>query len=383
MIRQLTLTNLYPSAERPRHGIFVEQRLRRLTETGQVSTHIVVPCARAPRACAPEEGRSEQRHGMQIRYTGFPVIRGLTTVFHPRLMFRGARHAVRAWMNEGARFDLVDGQFLYPDGVAAAHMARWLGLPLVLTARGSDVNLAMDERIAGRSIHWAIDRARAVIAVSSALGSAMIDRGVPPEKVFVIRNGVDLAMFSPVNKSEARSKTGLAGQVLLSVGNLVPEKGHDLTIAALARMPDATLVLIGAGPEQGRLEKLASTLGVVGRIRFVGPVAQSELALWYSAADLTVLASTREGMPNVLLESLACGTPVVASRVGGTPEVVAGDVAGCLFDERNPDALAAACTDVLARGAGAAAVRQYAESLGWGPPVQSQLALLQRIAGHA
>src|SRR5690606_30487035 len=159
----------------------------------------------------------------------FPVAPGLTTVLHPWLMYRGACRAVSMWRRQGVKFDVVDGQFLYPDGVAAARVARWLRLPLVLTARGSDVNVAMDEQVAGRSIRWAIAQARCVIAVSEALRSAMIERGVPAEKITVVRNGVDLQVFAPVSKAEARRRVGIEGPLLLSVGNLVPEKGHELT----------------------------------------------------------------------------------------------------------------------------------------------------------
>src|SRR5690606_24087080 len=141
-----------------------------------------------------------------------------------------------------------------------------------------------DEQVAGRSIRWAIAQARCVIAVSEALRSAMIERGVPAEKITVVRNGVDLQLFAPVSKAQARRRVGIEGPLLLSVGNLVPEKGHELTLAALARLPEAHLVLIGAGVAQAGLRQLAQSLGVADRVTWLAPLPQAELAVYYSAA---------------------------------------------------------------------------------------------------
>jgi glycosyltransferase involved in cell wall biosynthesis len=261
-------------------------------------------------------------------------------------------------------------------------MAQRLGLPLLLTARGSDVNVALDERIAGRSIRWAISRSAAVITVSAALRQALLDRGIPAEKLLVIRNGVDLEAFAPVDREAARRQAGLAGTVLLSVGNLVPEKGHDLTLAALALLPEARLVLIGSGASESGLRAQAQSLGVADRVTWLAPMPQRELSVYYSAADVTVLASVREGMPNVLLESLACGTPAVASRIGGVPEVLTDPVAGVMLSVRSPEALASACREVIRRSTDPRAVRGFAESFGWKVPIAQQLDLLCRVTGR-
>lgn len=383
MIRLLTFTNLYPSEARPRHGIFVEQRLRRLVETGRVRACVLVPVPQRPWDRAECRLEPEERHGIPVRYCPFPAVRGLTTALHPRLMAHCARDAAEALRAEHGEFDLIDAHFLYPDGVAAVHLGERLRRPVVLSARGSDVNLALHERVAGRSIRWAAHRAAAIVAVSNALRDAMLAQGLPRERITVLRNGVDLELFRPGDRQVLRTELGFTGPTLLSVGNLVAEKGHDLTLAALALLPEARLIVIGSGPLEAELRAAAQARGVAERVRWLAPVPQDALSRYYSAADLTVLASTREGMPNVLLESIACGTPVVATAVGGTPEVIGDAAAGRLVHERSPGALAAACRQLLAAPPDRDAVRRCGERFGWAEPIAHQLALLERVAGHS
>jgi len=251
-----------------------------------------------------------------------------------------------------------------------------------MTARGSDVNVALREHVAGRSIRWAAGRAAAIIAVSRALRDAMVEHRLPAERITVLRNGVDLELFRPGDTAALRAELGFEGQTLLVVGNLVTEKGVDLVVRGLAELPLARLVVIGSGPEGGWLRALAESLGVAPRVRWIAPVTQPQLVRYYAAADVTVLGSVREGMPNVVLESLACGTPVVATEVGGTPEILTDPVAGRLVLERTPQAFASACRGVLEGPPERLAVRAFAERYGWGAPIAAQLALLERIAGH-
>lgn len=378
MIRLLTFTNLYPSRGRPRHGIFVEQRLRRLVESGRVQAAVVVPVAQRPWEWrAPEEPLV--RHGIAVRYCGFPSLRGVTTLLHPWLMARCALREVELLRSEGRDFDIIDAHFLYPDGVAAVHLAHELRRPVILTARGSDVNVALGERVAGRSIRWAVQRAAAVIAVSRELRDVMVCHGIDAERITVLRNGVDLELFAPGERDGARAMLGISGPTLLAVGNLVEEKGYDLVLAALVHLPEARLIVLGSGPLQARLRNMAEDLGLSERVRWVAPVPQEALRQYFIAADVAVLASTREGMPNVLLESLACGTPVVATAVGGAKEIVTDSVAGKLVHERSPEQLAAACRELLAERAEPAAVRRFGESFSWAAPVAAQLALLERV----
>lgn len=379
MLEVLTFTNLYPSERNPRHGVFVEQRLRRLVESGRVRARVLVPFARGAFDAAGAPAATV-RHGIPVRYAPFRAIAGLTTLVNPLLMALAARRALAEGPDAAAAIDLIDAHFLYPDGVAAVLLGRWLGKPVVLTARGSDVNVAARERVAGACIRWAARRAAALVAVSSALREAMRAAGIGGPEVEVLRNGVDLTLFRPVEAAELRRELAGEGPLLLAVGNLVAEKGYELVLGALAELDGACLLVIGTGPERERLGSLAESLGLRARVRFMAPVPQEQLARYYSAADLTVLGSTREGMPNVLLESLACGTPVVATAVGGATEIVTERVAGRLVAGRSAADFAAACRDVLARPPARAATRSFAERFGWAEPIGRLAALMERVA---
>ncbi len=373
MIRLLTFTNLYPSDERPRHGIFVEERLRRLVDTGRIRASVVVPVAGA------QQMRTTERYGLPVTYVGFPAIRGITSWVNPLLLARWARAGVDEHVRRFGAFDVFDAHYFYPDGVAGVSLARQFRKPAVVTARGSDINAAAREFVAGAWIRWAARHCAAMIAVSEALRDAMIARGLPASTIAVLRNGVDLERFRPLERDDARASLGMSGRLIVAVGNLVPEKGFDLAIHALARLPGVRLVIIGAGPQRAALERLAAAQGVTDRLLWVAPVSQDQLVRYYSAADLCLLASSREGMPNVLLESLACGTPVVATAVGGVPEIVTTDAVGSVVSQRTPEALAAACDQLLRSPRDRAAVRRHAERFGWEDPVRRQVQLLESV----
>ena len=171
--------------------------------------------------------------------------------------------------------------------------------------------------------------------------------------------------------------------MLLAVGNLVPEKDHALALAALAEVPDATLLVVGDGPLRDALEQDARARGIGARVRFTGGVPQPALIEYYNAADALVLTSRREGMPNVVLESLACGTPVVATRVGGVPEVIVDPAAGRLAAEATAGAVAAALRALFASLPARTATRRYAERFGWEATTLGQIELFKRIARTA
>jgi glycosyltransferase involved in cell wall biosynthesis len=215
--------------------------------------------------------------------------------------------------------------------------------------------------------------------VARALKDDLIRVGVPGEGIEVLRNGVDLQLFRPIEREATRRKLGFSRATLVSVGHLIPRKAHDLVIQALPRLPETDLVVIGDGPERAALDALARQSGVGDRVRFVGAVAQDELRDYYGAADVLVLASSREGWANVLLESMACGTPVVASRAGGSPEVVSAAEAGVLMEERTPQAVAEGVQRLLARYPDRTETRRYAEKFSWEETTRGQLRLFERV----
>lgn len=203
--------------------------------------------------------------------------------------------------------------------------------------------------------------------------------GADPVKVNVLRNGIDLAQFQPLDHAAMRTALGVSGLLLLSVGLLIPRKGHDKTIAALALLPDVTLIILGEGPERAALQALAERLGVADRVRLLGAKPHSELSRYYSAADAMVLASSREGWANVLLESMACGTPVLASNIPGNPEVVQSPEAGLILRQNTPEGIAEAWHRLQAAVPDRSATRRYAERFGWDETTQGQLRVFHGV----
>lgn len=301
----------------------------------------------------------------------------------PFTMAKAALPAIRRLIDDGFDFDLIDAHYYYPDGVAAAIIAEKLGKPFVLTARGSDLNLIADFDKPRRLILETAAKAKASIGVSKSLTDRLAELGADTGKLRVLRNGVDLERFQMLSRDVARADLNLPlnQRVLVSVGRLVEAKGHHIAIEALTKLPDTQLVLIGTGPERQSLMQLADSLGVGDRVRLAGQIPNEQLKWWYSAADALILCSSREGWANVLLESMACGTPVVATKIPGTSEVVTSSDAGLLFDERTSGALLSAINQLFSNPPERMKTRQYAENFSWDATTQGQMSLFKRILG--
>ncbi len=297
----------------------------------------------------------------------------------PWLLYVASARALGRLLADGCRFDAIDAHYFYPDGVAAVWLGRRFGLPVVITARGSDVTQFPNFAFPRRLIQRAANEADAIITVSNGLRDALGALGVPDTKMTTLRNGVDLSMFQPQDQAQSRQALGLQGRVLVSVGSLIDRKGHHRTIEALVQLPGWQLVIAGEGRERARLERLASDLGVAARVRLLGQLPHAELATLYSAADLSVLASSREGWANVLLESMACGTPAVASPIPGNPEVIQSREAGFIAKENSPAGLAAAIRAWEAEPTDRTLTRRYAEAFGWDATSAGQLSLFTRV----
>lgn len=387
-VRLLTFSTLYPNAAQPAHGVFVENRLRHLVADGAITSTVIAPVpwfpSRSARfgdwaryAAAPAE---EMRHGLRVLHPRYAAPPRLGMYTGPWMLLRAARAALRRLQREGAGFDAIDAHYLYPDGVAATWLAREIGLPVVLTARGSDTSLLPRFGLPRRLIGRALAEADAVVAVSAGLAEGLRALGVAEEKVRVLRNGVDLAVFSPPSdRPRLRERLGLAGPTLLSVGHLIERKGHHHVIGALPYLPSATLLIAGEGPERAALQALAARLGVAERVRLLGARPHHDLAELYGVADVLVLASTREGWANVMLEAMACGTPVVAGPAWGSREAISTPAAGEVLAEVTPPAIAAAVAGLLARSLCRAATRAHAEGFSWDATTEGQRDLFRGI----
>jgi teichuronic acid biosynthesis glycosyltransferase TuaC len=382
----LTTTTLFPNAIQPSHGIFVETRLRRLLSDGKVRAQVLAPVPWVPRGLPNPELQklrripdSECRNGIACvhpRYLVFPKI-GMNIA--PYTLYRAMRQQFARLLDSGLKVDLIDAHYFYPDGVAAAWLGREFHLPVIITARGTDINLIPEYPRPRRLILEAAQSAGALITVCQALKDRLVELSVPASKITVLRNGVDLQAFHMQDRNALRSKFGVNGFVLASVGLLIERKGHHLAIEAVSDVPDATLLIVGSGPDREKLENLAARLGVQNRVRFLGSLDQKSLCEVYNCADALVLASSREGWANVLLESMACGSPVLGTAVWGTPEVIARPESGLLLEKRDAKSIVAAIAQLRQSPPDRAATRRYAEQFDWQATTDGQIALFQAV----
>lgn len=388
-IRTLLFSTLYPSSVRPVHGIFVETRLRELLGAGEVETKVVAPVPWFPfkSKVFGDYAQFAQTPGFEVRYG--------VEVYHPRYFLppkvgmnmapyslaRAALPTIKRLINNGFDFDLIDAHYYYPDGVAASFIAKALGKPFVVTARGTDLNLIPEYEIPRKLILETAERASASIGVCKALMDRLAELGADPAKLHTLRNGVDLERFHPIERKLARQQLCLPEdqRIFISVGHLVERKGHHIAIEAMVKLSESLLLIAGAGPELGRLQQLATQLGVSDRVRFLGQIANEQLSGWYSAADALFLCSSREGWANVLLESMACGTPVVATSIWGTPEVVSSPIAGRLMLDRSATALNNSVSELLEDFPSPNDVRKHSESFAWESTTNGQIALFERV----
>jgi teichuronic acid biosynthesis glycosyltransferase TuaC len=387
-VRLLTFSTLYPNAAQPSHGIFVENRLRHLVGSGAATSTVIAPVPWFPSrdarfgewarcAAAPAE---EMRHGLRILHPRYAAPPRFGMYTGPWALLRAGRAALSQLLAEGAHFDAIDAHYLYPDGVAAVWLAREAGLPVVITARGSDTSQLPRFALPRRLIGAVLREADALIAVSAGLAAGLIALGAAPGRVTVLRNGVDLAAFAPpTDRAALRAELGLSGPVILSVGHLIERKAHHHAIGALAKLPGASLLIAGEGPERRYLAALAEQLGVTDRVHILGARPHGELAKIYGAADALVLASTREGWANVMLEAMACGTPVVAGPAWGSREAISAPEAGLVLNQVGPSSIAAALRRLLADPPPRCATRAHAERFGWDETTRGQAELFAQV----
>ncbi len=368
MLRVLTLATLFPNALEPNFGVFVESQTLRLAAAPGVALRVVSPLAmppfplslhpryRALRALPLEEDWK----GVRVARPRLRILPGLSGPFNPALLVRAVMPVLRRWRAEGFAFDVIDAQFFYPDGPAAAQLAETFGVPFSVKARGADIHYWGQRPGPRRQILRTAEQAGGILAVAQSLRRDMVAMGMPGEKITVHYTAVDLDRFQPGDRVPAKAALGVTGKLVVSVGALIPRKGHDILIAALAELPDTTLIIAGAGPEEARLSALIRAQGLEARVRLLGNVAHDALPRLLVAADAMALASESEGLANAWVEAMACGTPVVTTDIDGAREAVDRPEAGALVATRTPAAFAAALRAILAAPPPPRAVRASA-----------------------
>jgi len=355
-MRIVFLSSIYPRPYDPTRGVYCEHLCKALADEHEV------------RVVSPRGWLECLRHGSgglaaPLVSQGGRLEATFPCYFYPPKVLRrtygwcmwaSIRRGLRKLLDRFAP-DFVLSYWTHPDGEVAVRAARHAGVPSVVIVGGSDVLLLPREPARRRCVTGVLRQADAVLAVSDDLRAKIVELGIPGAKVHVVMQGIDTSRFRPGDRGEARKKIGAPAdaRLLLWVGRIAPVKGLEVLLEAARRSRaqgvDFHLYLLGDGPQRAALEAEGRRLGLADRLHFVGTVGHERLPDWYRAADLTVLSSHSEGIPNVLRESLACGVPYVATSVGGIPEL-SQDPANILVPPGDPAAFAEAVQSALARG---------------------------------
>jgi glycosyltransferase involved in cell wall biosynthesis len=371
MLRVLTLSSLFPDETRPNFGVFVERQTLGLAAAEDVTVRVVAPVGLPPwplrrhrhyRALAslPRAETWKGLHVVRPRFTTWPGTKGR---FHVAALIRALAPLLDD-MRRDFPFDVIDASFFFPDGPAALAMGRRYDVPVSIKARGADIHFWGTQPATRASVLAAGQGADGLLAVSGAMRDDMVALGMPGDRIRVHHTGVDLERFAPVDRAAAKASIGVDGPLIISVGALIPRKGHDIVVEAMQHVPGATLLIAGSGPEHAALEEVARHAGVAARVRLLGSVPHADLPALIAAADVMALASSSEGLANAWVEALACGTPIVITAAGGAGEVVTAASAGRVV-ARTPAAFAEGINDLLAASLPADEVRAHAARFTW------------------
>jgi glycosyltransferase involved in cell wall biosynthesis len=390
-LRVLSISTLFPAAPRPAFGQFVARQMAAVQAGGDAQVTVINPIGVPPwplsmrepyrtLATCPAQSTLDD---VPVHHPRFPLIPMIGGDSNPGRIARAILPLARR-LHAQAPFHVVDAQFFFPDGPAAAIIARALGLPLSIKARGSDIHYWSTRPRALAQIREAATQAAGLLAVSGALRTDMAALGLHADKIRVHYTGLDHQRFRPIPRDDARKALDMATNVPLFVvpGALIAIKGQALALEALAQIPQAHLALAGKGPDEAALRDQASMLGIEDRVQFLGQVSHDRLPLLFAAADAVVLPSEREGLANVWVEALACGTPLVIPDVGGAAEVVGSPAAG-LLAERKPEAIAQAMRRILADPPKRADTAACAARFSWAENARQISAFWNDIAGQA
>jgi len=335
---------------------------------GQYSTYAKVPT-------------HECRFGINVHHPRYPIIPKIGMNIAPWLLAKAMLPVLKSYIKEGFDFDIIDAHFCYPDGVAAIWLAKQLNKPVVVSALGSDINVYRHYKYPNKYLLKWLPQADAISAVCQTLLNNIADMNIHNKHQLVLRNGVDLELFKPIEKADTdiENVNNKVSKSLVIVGNLVDVKQHALLIDAMLLLPEFTLKIIGNGSLKAELMDKVNQLKLSKKISFLGRLKQPDMIPHIQTAGALILCSKSEGWANVLLEAMACGTPVVATAVGGTPEVITKESQGVLVSNHTPKALAHGVLSLFKCYPNRNKVREYAEQFSWDETSDKKIQLFKQL----
>jgi glycosyltransferase involved in cell wall biosynthesis len=391
----LVFSSLFPNSAAPKAGLFIRERMFRVARHAELVVVSPVPWFPGQglirmfrKDYRPQPGRVEDQQGVTVYFPRFLAFPGVLRRLDGLMMYLCCLPLVKRLASE-RDIDIIDSHFTYPDGLAATWLARRLGLKSTITLRGTEVP---HSEIPGRSARLlqAWRQADRVFAVSDSLSRHAVSLGADAGKFTVIGNGIDTEKFRPLDKRAARQQLGIDPdrRVLVTVGGLVERKGFHRVVECLPdllqRHPGLVYLVVGGASAEGdygaRIRELAGQLGVADNVVFLGALEPGQLSVPLSAADAFVLASSNEGWANVILESMACGTPVIATDVGGNAEVICSEELGSIVAFGDRQQLLDAIEHALDKHWSVATLTGYARDNHWDKRVQAILAEYDRLA---
>ncbi len=354
----LLSTTIFPNRLEPNRGVYIKKQVKELARREKLT--ILVPIPYFP-SFIKNSGQSfyanipveDNLDGLHVYYPRFFIIPKIFRFLHGPFLFFSVYRFYRQVINSEKPEALL-GFWSFPEGFANVLIAKCFKLPVIIGCRGSDINQLTRPYIQRKIISWTLGNCNRVLSVSEALKTEMVDKlGVSAERITVIPNGVEEDKFYPQNQDKVRETLGLnkREQIVVCVARLEAVKGVDVLIRAFAQVrgKGQRLAIVGDGEEMPRLKALVEELGLSDYVLLLGSKPHDEIPLWINAADLMVLPSITEGWPNVLMEAFSCGKPVVASRVGGVPEIVNDSSLGIMTRPGDADDLARGINDGLKR----------------------------------
>jgi len=373
----LFISNLFPDTREPYRGLDNATILHWLE--AEYETQVLALRPRLPFYSGPRLSARPEDEIFQPQYVDVPYIPRIGSRWNHRLMAGALREEIAR-----LKPSLVLSSWIYPDSCAVSKLAEEFGFPFVAIAQGSDVHQYLKIPVRRKIIVESLKRASAVITRSGELARLLGEAGVSKEKLHPVYNGIDFEVFKPGNQGEARRELGLpaTGKIVLFVGNFYDIKNPLLLIEAFSRLSHLEelphLVMIGGGPLETEAQALAKANGT--RVIFAGRRKASEVARYMQAADLLCLPSKNEGVPNVILEAFACGLPVLASNVGGIPEVLNADYLGRLAAPNNVPELVFCLCQSLEQVPDRERIHQHGLEFSWERAAKGYLELLGPLA---